>query len=277
MVEVQCCDLPAGTSLSIFFQVLSGRFPGGEKLPRPDFLLGAGHATHWSLLAAKRAYGGRSIVLMRPSLPFSWFDDCVIPEHDQPPSGERIIPTKGVLNPLTFYPDKDRAKGLILIGGESRHYRWGDRILVQQLEALLDQQCKVNWCLTTSRRTPNSTLEILKAMMRPNLEIVPHTRTPRDWVPRHLKDAGQVWVTPDSVSMLYEAMTACDRVGVLKISDQAGSTRVARGVSAMIASGRLFVIDDASEQVDWAAHGQQPLAEADRVARVLLSKYKSKN
>ncbi len=49
----------------------------------PDLVLGAGHDTPPSLLAARRARGGRAVVLMRPSLPLAWFDLCVLPRHDR--------------------------------------------------------------------------------------------------------------------------------------------------------------------------------------------------
>ncbi|MFN3595388.1 MAG: ELM1/GtrOC1 family putative glycosyltransferase, partial [Thiobacillaceae bacterium] len=60
------------------------RFPAGHGLPAPDLILAAGHATHLPALAARRAYGGRIVVLMRPSLPLALFDLCLIPAHDQP-------------------------------------------------------------------------------------------------------------------------------------------------------------------------------------------------
>jgi mitochondrial fission protein ELM1 len=64
---------------------LMGRFPAGRSLPPPDLIIGAGHHTHFAMLAARRAFGGRCVVLMRPSLPLAWFDLCLIPRHDHPP------------------------------------------------------------------------------------------------------------------------------------------------------------------------------------------------
>jgi mitochondrial fission protein ELM1 len=47
-----------------------------QSLPPPDLLVGAGHCTHLSLLAARRVQGGKAVVLMRPSLPLGLFDLC---------------------------------------------------------------------------------------------------------------------------------------------------------------------------------------------------------
>ena len=67
-------------------------------LPTPDLLLGAGHHTHLSLLAARRIRGGKVVVLMRPSLPPGLFDLCLIPEHDAPPARPNVLATRGALN-----------------------------------------------------------------------------------------------------------------------------------------------------------------------------------
>ena len=58
--------LPTLTALSILF---IGRFLAWRDLPTPDIVLGAGHRTHLSLLAARRVHRGKAVVLMRPSLP----------------------------------------------------------------------------------------------------------------------------------------------------------------------------------------------------------------
>ncbi|MDX1698650.1 MAG: ELM1/GtrOC1 family putative glycosyltransferase, partial [Thiohalobacterales bacterium] len=55
------------------WSLVSGRFAAGRDMPDPDLLLGAGRATHLPMLAARRARGGRAVVLMKPGLPLSWF------------------------------------------------------------------------------------------------------------------------------------------------------------------------------------------------------------
>jgi mitochondrial fission protein ELM1 len=57
------------------------------------------------------------------------------------------------------------------------------------------------------------------------LTIVPFAATSPDWLPTQLARADQAWVTADSVSMVYEALTAGAAVGVLDVPRprQAGS------------------------------------------------------
>ncbi|MCH8840089.1 MAG: mitochondrial fission ELM1 family protein [Planctomycetes bacterium] len=40
-----------------------------------------------------------------------------------------------------------------------------------------------------------------------NLTIVPHKETSSSWVSEHLANAARVWVSADSVSMVYESLT----------------------------------------------------------------------
>ena len=67
-------------------------------LSDPDLLVGAGQATHLPLMAARRARGGRLVVVMTPSLPVSWFDLLICPNHDRIPGSANVIVTRGALN-----------------------------------------------------------------------------------------------------------------------------------------------------------------------------------
>ena len=60
------------------------------QLPKPDILLGAGHATHLDIITAKLKFGGKSVIIMKPTLPYCMFDLCLIPKHDNPPKRENI-------------------------------------------------------------------------------------------------------------------------------------------------------------------------------------------
>jgi uncharacterized protein len=196
---------------------LCGCFPAGAGLPDPDLLIGAGHATHLSLLLARRARGGRSVVLMKPSLPRGWFDLCVVPEHDQVAPAANVLVTRGALTPVIPGSGSDACAGLLLIGGPSRHYDWSDSALAAQVAAIVQRAGATQWTLTTSRRTPATTLALLRAIPASNLSIVPFERTHRDWLPAQLARAASVWVSEDSVSMVYEALTAGAATGLLAV------------------------------------------------------------
>lgn len=210
--------------------------PDWSSLPAPDVLLGAGHRTHLSLLAARRLRGGRVVVLMRPSWPLALFGLCLIPEHDTPPVRANVLATRGALNRIQPSARLDDRQGLLLIGGPSTHFGWDAPSLYRQIAMVLAAATPLEWTLTTSRRTPPDFLEGLPRPAASRLTVVPVAQTGPDWLPAQLARAGQVWVTADSVSMVYEALTAGAAVGVLEMP-QRQPNRIGRGVERLMAEG----------------------------------------
>ena len=266
-------DIEAPGSLAAAGAGLVWWFPWGDTLPDPDLLLGAGHATHVPLLAARRARGGRAVLLMQPSLPCAWFDLCAIPLHDAPRPAENVFITHGVLNRVRPGAAKDPRQGLILIGGPSRHHRWSEREVIEQVAQILARSAPaLRWRLTTSRRTPASFVPALSRVIdSARVDIVPFERTDADWLPAQLAWAGTVWVTADSVSMIYEALTAGAAVGLIDVP-AAGDDRIAGGVQSLIDT------ELATSFSHWRAGAElraprQPFSEAARVAREILQRW----
>ncbi|MEW6414067.1 MAG: mitochondrial fission ELM1 family protein [Pseudomonadota bacterium] len=257
--------LPALPAWRAALAWLLKRMPGRTP-PTPDLIVGAGHATHLTLLAARRAVGARTVVLMKPSLPRRCFDLVIVPRHDGIAADARTLVTEGALNRLRPAAARDPQRGLMLIGGESPHFQWdGDAVQVQ-IKSVLARTPGVQWTLTTSRRTPAEFLADLPAAQ--NLTVVPHTATGPDWLPQQLAGCGTAWVTPDSASMVYEALTAGAAVGVFDLPVNPRS-RVGRAIAELADAARV------TRFVTWCAHGTlhpntQPLAEADRCAAWIL-------
>ncbi len=214
------------------WSLTSRRMKLGGGLESPDLILGAGHATHLSLLATRRCRGGRIVVLMRPSLPLSWFDLCLIPEHDNPPRRGNVLPTRGALNRVRPVEGHDPNMGLLLVGGPSAHYDWDDSALWRQIATVAEADADCHWTLTTSRRTPDHFLKHPTASVHSNLEVVSWSETGPGWLVQRLAEAGRVWVTADSVSMVYEALTAGAAVGILEVPER-GDSRVGRGLNTL--------------------------------------------
>lgn len=233
---VELFTVPLQRSATGLWLWLSGRYPQGAALPAPDLLLGAGHKTHFHLLAARRRWGGRIILCMKPSLPLSWFDLCLIPEHDAPPQAANVLATNGVLNTVQPGGRHDADTGLIVLGGPSRHFHWDDDDMLQQVEQLLAARPRRHWLLSTSPRTPASLGRRLTG--RSEFDYVPYALSGSGWLAQRMAEAGEVWVSQDSVSMLYEALTSGARVGVLKVR-RGASSRVSVAVDALVEKGWL--------------------------------------
>lgn len=236
LVPVRTCVLAPLPGVQVVLGLLRGRYPVTGHYAGPDLVLGAGHRTHLSVLAARRAYGGRAVVLMRPSLPLSWFDLCLVPEHDTPPARANVLATRGVLNRVRPSTRQDPHSGLFLIGGPSAHFGWDNEAVWGQIHAILAADLSIRWTLTTSRRTPAEFLHIRLQGLPKNLAVVPFAETDPDWLPQRLAEAARAWVSADSVSMVYEALTAGAAVGVLEVPAQAPS-RVGSGLERLVAEG----------------------------------------
>jgi len=268
-VQLEYHDIVIDRTTTGLADLLLRRFPPGNQLPSPDLLLGAGHATHLPLLAARRAYGGRAVVLMRPSLPLVLFDLCLIPEHDNPPRRHNVLITQGVLNGLTATGAHHRDRGLVLIGGPSRHHGWDQPGLLGSLRRLFESSPDMGFTLSDSRRTPDGFISALEAQGFPNCRIVPLAETGPGWVAEQLATSALAWVTEDSVSMVYEALTAGCRVGLLPLP-LLRTGRVSRGVASLLESGWVNRFENGVEGAP--PPSPKGFNEADRCAGYILDK-----
>jgi mitochondrial fission protein ELM1 len=204
---------------------------------------------------------------MRPSLPASWFDVCLVPRHDlaKRRAGGNVIATVGALNRIVPAAGPRQPNGVFLIGGPAPADLPG---LVEALATIAAAAPQLAWTLTDSRRTPTEFLPSLRPLGLP-LEVYGHATTPGDWLPQQLASASDVWVTPDSVSMIHEALTSGARVGLLPCPQTLSAPRLSASVAQLVAAGWLAPYDA------WLATRRlpeppAPLAEAQRCAPRVL-------
>ena len=191
-----------------------------KKLPKPNFIIGVGHKTHASLLYLKFIFGGKSILIMKPSLPCKWFDLCIIPEHDNFEGTSLIYKTKGALANTSNLINKDEKKGIILIGGISKHYEWDKENVARQIEQLLNNNPSIQFILSPSRRTPKDFIEKINKLSFPNLKIHSIQKQNKDWLKNQMNKTKYAWITEDSISMIYESLTAGQNVGLIALKSK---------------------------------------------------------
>ena len=260
-------DIPVAALGTSLLHYARGRIAAPPGLPDPQLLIGAGRRCQWPLLAARRARGGRAIYLMKPALPAAAFDLCFIPRHDRPPSHPRVVATEGVLNDIVAGSGTG-SDGLILVGGPSTHHGWDEPRLLAQIEKIVASDAAPSWVITDSRRTPASTSARLRTIGAPHVRYEAASEHGPDWLNGMLGAGRCAWVSADSVSMLFEALSAGLPVGVLDVPAQRPD-RIA-SIAADLARRQLVTRFD-----DWVS-GQalvaaEPLAEADRAADIVLS------
>jgi mitochondrial fission protein ELM1 len=268
---VECVELEAPGRAKALLSWLTGRFPEGADLSAPDLIIGAGHRTHFSLLAARRACGGQTVVLMKPSLPGSFFDLCLVPQHDAPGSAANVIETVGVLNPMQPAANARADRGLLLIGGPSKHHGWNTEALVDQVQRVVAADRQMQWVLTTSRRTPEDCEAALEALSEPNLQVIPVSETQPGWVAERLQECARAWVSEDSVSMVFEALTAGAGVGLLSVPSLGVHSRVHVAAESLVESGHVVRFEARRAGCDFTLPPpSKPLSEADRCADEIL-------
>lgn len=241
------------------------------KLPPPTLMVGAGHRTHVPMLWARRRHGGRAIVLMRPSLPRRLFDLCIVPAHDGVSASATTLLTRGVLNDVRPAASKDPHLALVLVGGPSRDHGWDEAAMAEQVAAVIASASNREWLICDSRRTPPSTRVLLAGLARPGVRFVAHDEVDSSWLPRQLSLASLAWVSEDSASMIYEALSAHAAVGALPVP-RARLGRVSSGVDALVADGMVTSFGHWREGQP-PRPGATPLAEAERCAEWILERW----
>lgn len=270
-VPCQSFDIPVNGRLQPLMNLVSATWPNGRDLPLPDLIIGAGHRTHLHMLAAQKVYGGKTVVLMQPSLPVNMFDLCLIPEHDQYNGQGDILETRGVLNPIQAKGPHKKKRSLIMVGGPSRHCDWNEAQLIAQISQLSRQNPDKNYCLTTSRRTPADFVTTLAGIHLDNLEIVPFEETAPGWVAEQLAESYSAWITEDSASMVYEALTAQVAVGILNMPVKR-ENRVSRGINKLI-DENLVARFDTLGHYKKQLHPVAGFVESDRCAGWILNRW----
>lgn len=218
------------------------RFPAAAALepgaPVPELLIGTGHRAHLPLAFAARRFGARAVVIMRPTWPVALFDLCLIPAHDctKRCARENVIQTRGALNRIPEDVPAKQKRGVVLIGGPSKHHGWDADPLAGAVATVIAARPELSWVVGDSFRTPANFLDQLR---RRDLraEFASHARTTPEWLPAQLLAAEEVWVTEDSVSMLHEAVTAGARTGVLPMPVRSGNSRPVQAVRGLVTDG----------------------------------------
>ena len=271
-------DIEIKTQKIVKDQIYSGfwsfllRFAGKKPnflLSKPNVVLGCGHQTHLSLIALSRAYKIPTVVMMKPSLPRFFFNYIVAPEHDGLQSSARVFNTQGALNRIENN-DKIENTGLILLGGISRHFVWDSNRIFDQLKKLLEREKSTSWTLTTSPRTPSNFLDELEEFQNKNnfnFSLFPYDMCPENWLQETLPSIENVWISPDSISMIYESLTSGANVGLFDLNRHV--TRVSKQIDKLINKHQVTPFKD------WIINSKmetnsRAFNEAERVAKWLL-------
>jgi mitochondrial fission protein ELM1 len=142
--------------------------------------------------------------------------------------------------------------------------------MLEQINTLAAAAPQRHWVAAGSPRTPASMLAALARL--PAWSVVRFEDTNPQWLPARLARAGVVWVSEDSVSMAYEAVSSGAPTGVLEVPARGGHSRVQAATRALLDAGLAIGMSEWRAGVRPRAP-QRPLQEADRCARALLERW----
>ncbi|AKH68643.1 putative nucleoside-diphosphate-sugar epimerase [Spongiibacter sp. IMCC21906] len=236
----------------------------------PDWIIGAGSNCHRPMIWTRFITGCPSVVLSSPSWPLCLFDAACIPAHDEPPHRKNILLTQGVLNTMVpVVEGRNPSTGLILLGGINKHFEWDDARIAAQVRAVVEASPDISWTISNSPRSPASLMPSLGTVLKHarNVELLSYEQTHKDWLKTQLSQVGRVWVSCDSVSMVFECITSATPTGLLKLQPL-GDSRVTRSMAQVEAKGLVRVWNERDK-------GTMPSAdikiwEADRAADWLI-------
>jgi len=245
-----------------------------------DLVIGTGAHTHIPILSCKRRSGAFSITCMAPSrILRQRFDLCCIPQHDGIQAGKNVFLTIGPPNCSEARAGHDQNKALILLGGvDSKSHHWSSADIDTYIRELVAIDTGKEWIISSSPRTPGETVFLVEKIAAElnNVTFFRYENTASGWIEEQYARHRTVWVTADSMSMVYEALSAGCDVGILPVAWKSKKNKFNRSEMYLLEQGLVISFQSWRQgTAQWKVH--EPLNEAGRCAEEILKKWFQKN
>ncbi len=243
-----------------------------------DIIIGTGSYTHLPILIQKEEYLTNAVTCMTPeSFLINKFDLCFIPMHDNPEPKKNLFITVGPPNLSIYNSDKDNKKGLILVGGvdkKDRNYKWDTNYIIKKIEEILINNPSIEWTISSSPRTPSETSENLKkiASYAKNALFFDYKDTKKGWVEKEYAQSRYACLTADSMSMIYEAVSAGCIVGIIPVLWNKKNNKFEESIRYLTERG-LAVNYNLLQKEQSLSFNNRPLNEAERCAKEILNRW----
>lgn len=241
-----------------------------------DLLIGTGSHTHLPILNAKKRCGAKAVICMAP-MKFirNRFDLCCIPYHDRVLPADNIFQTIGPPTIASSVTEKDPLRALVLVGGEDhRSHYWESKRIVADIESLIRGGENLQWTVSSSPRTPEDTELLLEELASglDNAQFLSFTKTEPGWVEARYNENETVWISADSISMVYEALSAGCKVGILPVQWKSKRNKFQSSIEVLQKERRVVSLKQYQEnETRWTE--LDPLNEADRCAKEILKRW----
>ena len=109
-----------------------------------------------------------------------------------------------------------------------------------------------------------------------NITFFRYESTPTGWIEKQYYKNSSVWVTADSMSMVYEALSAGCHVGILPVVWKNQHNKFKRSETYLLEQGLVVSFTDwRAGTARWKLH--EPLNEAGRCAEEIMRRWLKKN
>ena len=191
--------------------------PNSNKL----ILIGVGHRVHKALLQQKRLLSSSHnitlIAVLRPTFNAKKFDLVVAPEHDY---FDRKMPTncllfKGSLCKTSLLKPENN-KLVVCIGGPIKNMPFEKGLLMDNLKYIIDTHRQFKISIFNSRRTPDDLWSEISCYK--NIRLYDSEDTDFNFFNSNLVSASKKFITPDSISMIFESLSSYGETYLLQTS-----------------------------------------------------------
>ena len=255
----------------------------GETIQPADLIIGTGTHTHIPMLVRKKSQCKfsegqvRVVTCMTPDELLRYkFDLCCIPMHDEPAPGANVFVTQGPSNTVKYAGKQLSDRGLILVGGvDTKSHIWKSVEIADQIRIIIDNDPAMQWTVSSSPRTPDDICEKLAelAVSMQNVSFFRSKETPAGWVEEQYALNRTVWVTADSVSMVYEALTAGCSVGILPVQWLQDDNKFNKSLQFLTEKKMIIDFDAWQKGAPMPTPGDEHFNESLRCAQEILRRW----
>jgi hypothetical protein len=254
---------------------------GIEQYRNAALLIGTGSQTHVPMLRMKQALTVPAVTCMMPA-PYlrPLFDLCLVPLHDGIAEGGNIMTTVGPPNCSRPQGEKCQSAGLILLGGlDRKSHIWRSRETADQIITIAQREPSIHWTVSSSPRTPPDMVEMMVeiADTQTNVDFFRFEKTASGWIENQYARSRIVWVTVDSMSMVYEALSAGCQVGLLPVTWKRAENKFKRSADFLARKGLVLPYSSWLSDGDGSWQRHEPLNEAKRCAAEIVRRWPPKD
>lgn len=251
-----------------------------QRKPYPDLVIGTGRRTHLPLLHCAKETNAKAVCCMSPAKTLrSRFDLCFVPKHDGITEAKNILHTIGPPNISVPGNNQKEEAGLILVGGTDISHKWDNDQIKGCLETIVQSDEQINWTVSSSPRTPDDCVTLLEQVAKnfSNCFFYRYQDTPAGWVEEQYASCRKVWVTADSMSMVYEALSAGCSVGLIPVLWKNKNSKFAKSERQLEENNIVMSYHGWSEGEEGWKSENPPLNESLRCAEEIVRRWFRKN